>query len=72
MDETPLAAPADVRPLLDELFHRIEQATGWRLTEARSATVEIVRDGAGFTLFLKGRYAERDLKRSDTWDKDAS
>lgn len=61
MDEYAWPAPRLITPLLDELVQRVEQLTGWQLTEARSATLEIVRDGSGYTLYVRGKYAGRDL-----------
>jgi hypothetical protein len=58
-----IPAPAPLRDLLDELFRRVEATTGWKLTAARSATIEIVRDGQGYRLFAKGAYAGSDLER---------
>jgi hypothetical protein len=61
MDTPGIPAPAPLRNLLNELFDRIESSTGWKLGAAGSATVEIVRDGSGYTLYVKGRYPGRDL-----------
>lgn len=62
MDKAP--APAAIQPLLDEFFARIQTATGWPLTTARAATLEIVRDGRRWTLYARGKWDGRDLDPS--------
>jgi hypothetical protein len=69
MDEPAWPAPRLVTPLLDQLFHHVEEHTGWQLTRARSATLEIVRDGSGYTLYAKGRYTGHDLDQPSSPQK---
>ena len=62
MDERAgVAAPPGLRELLELVFERVEVVSGWRLTEGHSATLEIVRDGSGYTIYGKGKLVDRDL-----------
>jgi hypothetical protein len=54
-------APPELRELLELLFERIEARTGYGLTSGRSATLEIVRNDSGFTLYAKTKFLGRDL-----------
>lgn len=47
--------------LAERLFAALERLTGWRSQEARSATLEVVKDGSGIAVYIKGKYAGRDL-----------
>jgi len=62
MDERAgVPAPQTLREQLVTLFECVEAATGWPVTQSRSATLEIVRDGSGYTLYTKGKFAGSDL-----------
>ncbi|HZR95688.1 MAG TPA: hypothetical protein VFA56_08335 [Gaiellaceae bacterium] len=59
------AAPPELRELFEMLFERVEVATGQDLTSGRTASVEIQREGGGYWLFTKSKWAGRDLFEPD-------
>jgi hypothetical protein len=61
MDESGVAVPPELRELFEMLYERVEILTGWNLTSGRQGSLEIVRDGAGYTLYGKGKFMLGDL-----------
>ena len=60
-EDAGVQVPPELRELFEIVFERVEQLTRWNLTSGRQGSLEIVRDGAGYTLYGKGKFTLGDL-----------